>query len=584
MDMALRWIVMVVAFVGFTLVCYAQDDDLDGQWLAPTLDAMERFREDPLCLRCATASTLTQLPGISRRTAARIASACRSTSITTIEELADSVCASPEQFLMLTACATLTCSCITMIRSVRTRTRFRSDDVSPSSARVDVSHMYGTAGATVFTRSDRTFVSGWLTASLGNVEISLGDLAFQSGTGLLLGTARTLMRRGVDVLPASTPLASARPWPSVAFDNAPRGATALWTSSVWPLAVGASTWIDRSQSLARLRTALHLGTHLYGVDLQATILRDGNRLDNGDAMSLTACLDRTPLRITAEMRLRFDAVEGVHAMMGYAGLRTDLVAALWMYAPDVILEYGTSALGSSQPRNQRGLHIAIHHRVASRLSIAGSATITERITRTYLDPLPSAATLLRSDVEFRPTRATLLRLQLSHRRSDESVSSNDGRVMAIHVSSRMRFDCETALSASTLLRTRVDVNSASAQNQPSQRGTLVAVMFRTRITAWLTASAQMVQWRSTSYDVASRVATLGVPGTFDMLVCSGTGTAFHAQVRVDLPRGFRVFAHARRELRTAEATLQWTLQAEWRLPDSEQRPVRVGLVQEVPGD
>lgn len=584
MDMAVRWVAVAVAVLSFALACHAQDDDLDGQWLAPTLDALDRFREDPLCLRCATASTLTQLPGISRRTATRITSACRSASITTIDELADSVCASPEQFLMLTACATLTCSCMTMIRSVRTRTRVRSDAASPYSARVDVSHLYGTAGVTVFNRSDRTYASGWLTASFSTVEISLGDLAFQSGTGLLLGTARTLMRRGVDVLPASTPLASARPWPSVAFDNAPRGVTALWTSSAWPLAVGASTWIDRSQSLTRPRTALHLGTRLYDVDLQATVLRDVNRSINGEAMSLAASFDRTVVRIAAEMRLRFDAVEGVHAMMGYAGLRTDLVAAIWVYAPDVILEYGTSALGSSQPRNQRGLHIAAHHRFASRLSIAGSATITERITRTYLDPLPSTATLLRSDVEFRPTRTTLLRLQLTQRRSDESVSSNDGRVMSVHMFSRFRFDCETALSASTLLRARVDVTNASVQNEPSQRGTLIAVMFRTRITPWLTASAQMVQWRSTSYDVASRVATLGVPGTFDMLVCSGTGTAFHAQTRIDLPQGFRLFAHARSELRAADVSLQWTLQAEWRLADSEQRPVRVGLMQEMPGD
>lgn len=582
--MVIQSLAVAVIMLVATMAAQAQDDQLDGQWLAPTLDALERFREDPLCLRCSPASTLTQIPGISSRTARRIVDACRSPSITSIDELSDSICASPEQFLMLTSCTTLQCSCVTVLRSLRVRTRTRSSPRQAATARIDATYAYGIAGISLQRIDEQLLPSAWITASLNTLDLYVGDLAFQSGTGLLLGMAQTLMRRGVDVLPGSTSLLVARPWPSIAFENAPRGAAAMWQSTTLPLTLGAVAWIDRASQETRPRSSIHIGSKLFGIDIHTTLLRDFNRSQSGDAMSLLLNYENKHLHVVSEVRLRVDALEGWHAMVGYGDHRTDLVASVWLYAPTINLEYGTSALGGSQPLNQHGFHIAGYHRFASRVSLAASATLLQRLTRTYLDPLPPNSTTLRADVEARTARSTFVRAQLMHRRSVESQASDDGRVMNVHASMRARVDCEHAMSRTTSIRARIDLGYATADRQSPQHATLIAFMCRTRIASTITLSVQLAQWRSSSYDVAPRISTLSVPGTFDMLVCTGVGRAVHAQMRIALPYGIGISAHLRHEIRSAELATEWTIQAEWQLSRTNQRAKRVSFVHEVLSD
>ena len=591
MDLVLWRVIILLVAIHWSIACSAQDDDLDGQHLAPTLDALERFREDPLCLRCTAPSTLTQIPGISQRTASRIIAACRSPRITTIDHLADSICASPEQFLMLTACTTLTCTCQMFLRALRTRVRLRSTDTLHHSVRVDATYAFGTAGAVTSRVNDLSAASAWITASLPEVDISIGDIALVSGTGLLLGTARTLQRRGVDVIPPSSPMIATRPWPSTAFDNAPRGAVALWTSSSLPIAIGGSMWYDRSAPMKTINAAVHVGVQTSDVAAQVTMVRSVNGSLPSEALSLTLTHEGPAVRTLGEVRMRPGALEGIHAFIGTSFDRLDVVGALWMYAPDVLLDFGTSALGSSQPRNQRGIHVAAHQRFASRFSLAASLTMSERITRTYLDPLPPRSTELRCDLEVLLARATLLRLRVVHRRSVESVASSDGRIMAVHTYPSVRLDCEHAASRATTIRARIDIRSAASASEAPVYGMLMSLMVRTQIAGSITASAQVVQWRAASYDVASRVSTLGVPGTFDMLVATDAGMAVHLQARVALPWDVYLTAHARHERRAATTTAQWTLQAEWRWRNplegsaqSEKRPIRVGLMNEVFGD
>ena len=582
--MVIQFLAVGVMILMATASAWAQDDQLDGQWLAPTLDALERFREDPLCLRCSPASTLTQIPGISSRTARHIVDACRSATISSIEELSDTICASPEQFLMLTSCTTLQCTCFTLLRSLRVRARTRSSPRLATTARVDATYSHGIAGVSLQRINEELIPSAWITASFNTLDLYVGDFAFQSGTGLLLGMAQTLMRRGVDVLPASTPLLDARPWPSIAFDNTPRGAAAMWQSTTLPLSLGAITWIDRASPDMRPRSSIHVGSSLLGIDMHTTLIHDFNRPKSSAAMSVLLNYEHQHLHVVSEARLRLDALEGWHAMVGYGDRRTDLVASIWLYAPSVNLEYGTSALGSSQPVNQRGFHIAGHHRFQSRISLAGSITLVQRLTRTYIDPLPPNSTTLRADVEARPARSTFLRAQLMHRRSIESQASDDGRVMDVHASMRARIDCEHAMSSTTSIRARIDLAYASAERQSPQRATLIAFMCRTRIASAITLSVQLAQWRSSSYDVAPRISTHSVPGTFDMLVCTGVGRAVHAQMRIALPHGIGVSAHLRHEMRSAEITTEWTIQAEWQLSRANQRTKRVSFVHEVLGD
>lgn len=583
MDMVLRGVAWWTSLAMLIASCTAQDD-VDGLWLAPTLDALERFREDPLCLRCATPASLTQIPGISRRTASRIVDACRSTSLVSIEHLADSICASPEQFLMLNACATLSCTCVTLVRSLRARARVRGGASPLYTTRIDATHAYGVAGITLQRTSEATHVSAWLTAALDNFDVCIGDIALLSGTGLLLGTGRTLSRRGVDVLPASTPVIATRPWPSAAFDNAPRGIAALWRSPSLPFNIGATAWIDRTSFDADLHTSLHVQTTIAFVDVLTSVLRSSHSSRPFEAASVALSYYRDNIQVCAEVRGSSIMLDGAHVIAGYNGPRTDIVAAAWMYSPDADPFAGASALGTTQPRNDRGLHIAAQHRFTWQFSCASSMTMSERMSRTYLDPLPPHTTDLRCDLEFRPTRMTHLRLRLAHRRTMESLSTSDGRAMSTHIYPQLRFDCESQIARGLMLRGRVDLRGARADTTPYVIGTLLSVMCRVQVTRALSLSTQVVQWNAPSYDVASRVSTLSVPGTFDILVCTNVGSAFHMQARWELPYSLALTAHVRYEQRASQTTTQWTLQTEWRLPRANQRTERIGLVHEMLGD
>jgi hypothetical protein len=340
-----------------------------------------------------------------------------------------------------------------------------------------------------------------------------------------------------------------------------------------------------------INAAVHVGVQTRHISAQVTMVRSGSGSLPSEALSLTLTHEGSAVRTLGEVRMRPGALEGVQAFIGTSFDRLDVVGALWMYAPDVLLDFGTSALGISQPRNQRGIHVAAHQRFASRFSLAASLTMSERITRTYLDPLPPRSTELRCDLEVLLARATLLRLRAVHRRSVESVASSDGRIMAIHTYPSVRLDCEHAASRATTIRARIDIRTAASASDAPDYGTLMSLMVRTQIAGSITASAQVVQWRAASYDVASRISTLGVPGTFDMLVATDAGMAVHLQARVALPWDVYLTAHARHERRAATTTAQWTLQAEWRWRNPlegsaqpEKRPIRVGLMNEVFGD
>ena len=548
-----------------TCISVAQYDDYEGQWLAPTLDALERFREDPVCLRCATPNTLIQVPGISKRTASRIIAACGTDTITSIEHLAEVICASPEQFLMLHACTTLSCTCFTLVRSLRARIRTRHAESSTYTARIDATHAYGTAGMVALAASAAPLLSGWLTAAFNDVEVSGGDIAFLSGTGLLLGTGRTLLRRGVDVLPPSTPMIATRPWPSTAFDVAPRGVSAQWRSSAMPIAAGATAWIDRTTPSSQIHSAIHLSARIADLDVQTSLVRSYVNAMPSEALSTTLGYDSGALRVVGELRTSMSAIEGMHVVAGYSADRLDVVGALWTYSPTVEIALGSSVLGGSQPRNERGLHIALHQRLSWQVSVAGSLTMSERLSRTYLDPLPPHLTDLRCDIEARPTRTTHLRLRASHRQSSESIGTPDGRQMITQTTQHMRLDYEHPLTRRLLLRARFELRNADTHRDSSDLSTLISVMCRVQATQSLTISAQVAQWRAASYDVAPRIGTLGVPGTFDLLVCTGIGAAFHMQARWELPWNFVVHAHLRHEIRGPQTTTQWTLQSEWRL-------------------
>lgn len=583
MDMVIRGVALCAALASLACACNAQDD-LDGPWLAPTLDALERFREDPLCLRCATTTSLTQLPGISRRTASRIVAVCRTPTLSSIEHVADSICASPEQFLMLKACATLTCTCFTLVRSLHARARARGGDAPLTSMRFDARHAYGSAGASLQRTSSATHVSGWLMATYGDVEVNIGDIALLSGTGLLLGTGRTMPRRGVDALPSATPVIAARPWPSTAFESAPRGMTALWRSTSLPLSIGAATWVDRTSLETDLHTSLHLQTRIASVDVLASGIRVAHTRRFVESASVTLSYDRDNVLVCTELRGSTLMVDGAHVIAGYNGDRTDIVAAAWTYSPDSEPSRGSSALGTTLPRNDRGLHIAMHQRFTWHLSLAASLTMSERISRTYLDPLPPNTTDLRCDLEFRPVRTTLLRVRLAHRRTMESTSTPDGRAMSVCVYPQIRVDCECQITRRIMLRGRLDLRGARRNTDAYEVGSLLSVMCRAQLTRTLTLSTQVVQWNAASYDVASRVSTLNVPGTFDVLVCTDVGSAVHMQARWELPFNFALVAHMRHEQRASQTTTQWTLQSEWRLPRTDQRMERVSLMHEVLSD
>lgn len=239
-------LVVIVLLCAAQVMANAQIEDLaDQPWAVPQWDALERYREDPLCLPCLSASELTVLPGFNRTTAGRVLRAAAA-GLPTLERIADSACLSIDQAVILYSCTTLDCSCEPFIESARLLQRLNVEPGSPPdmTSRLDVSGPHGRIGGVMRTNAEGTARHGWAQYTSELLQVNIGNAAIAAGAGLVHGSAggfgRSPMARAIDVRSELR----LRPWTSTWTDGALKGVAGRVTIPVAQTeisAIGASS-------------------------------------------------------------------------------------------------------------------------------------------------------------------------------------------------------------------------------------------------------------------------------------------------------------------------------------------------------
>lgn len=241
-------IVAIVSIAVATVPMVAQGDVED--------DAVALYREQPICLHGARTDEVDRLPGIATATARRLVDIAAARPAWTIDDLADSLCLTPEQRLILLLCTAVDCR-RTVVHGVLTaRATGRIDDVR--GVRDDI--WLGPAVDAV-QRLDVRW-DGWRLSVVGNrvagedaayawiggaVQIPgagwwaiLGDFRPSVGLGLVLG------RSGRGSRPSDADVTgTVRPWTSSSRYGALRGAAATRVDSIGGAALTTTIFVSR---------------------------------------------------------------------------------------------------------------------------------------------------------------------------------------------------------------------------------------------------------------------------------------------------------------------------------------------------
>ncbi|MBC8124236.1 MAG: hypothetical protein H7X70_00755 [Candidatus Kapabacteria bacterium] len=499
------------------------DDLLDGSWVAPALDVLERRREDPLCLHCCKAQDLTEIPGIGKRTAFAIIRAVNSGTITSIEHLADTLCLTSDQFVLLTSCTSLTCACGGLINRADAFIRLPTRATSTAVARLDVRHALGRVGATYALRGYAgEQVSGfWATARIEDVDIVVGDFALRFNSGLIMGSARGLARNATDILSSSSTSWQMRPWTSTITDGLQRG---IAIHSAIP-----NTLFDLTCALSSQNVNGDMNTLLAAscsAQIQQWTLTSS--IVSGTQQSLLSfgwAFHTQGGSITGEVALD-ELLHGAAQLNAeYATRNTDIGIALWWYDPMFRSDYGSTTNTVSTPNNHAGFLAAARIHPSSIFALSIALTYGGKISRSYLVPLPTTTIDITTDVTARPFRGINVSTRLRYEQGVDAHSLSSTRQMGRFAFFMVRADVDFPIAPSLQGRLRVDTRSQMwKQAEAHEQGTLMFLDLRWSAHKDITIRARLTRFSSTSGDVAPRMLDATVVGALQIVVGNGVGT------------------------------------------------------------
>lgn len=506
------------------------DDLLESAWAAPALDVLERRREEPLCLRCCDAYELTEIPGISQRTAGRIVRAVDAGGITSIGALCDSLCLSPDQFILLTSCTTFQCSCGGSIRSASARVRVPTAAEGMGLIRINIDHAFGRAGAVYAQRMDATpsVVGAWATADLGNVHIAAGDVAMRLGTGLIMGTSSGLSRSPADVIGNSDDALAIRPWTSSSQEGALRGLTIrapIPSTGVEFLgSIGRSTVNDRSEmiyagAVTRDLSVASLTLSAVSTQQQSFCSLTASKVINNGTLRSELAVDQS---------LRWSG----HLQGQYHIARTELGFSLWRYDTDMRSPFGLSSGTSSAPSNHAGMMVYCRSPLSNHASFLTSLSYGGRISRSYLVPMPTSALDWTADIFLRPWKGVNISTRLRYERSLDAVFLNGARRMDVSNAVMARIDTDLPIAPNVQGRIRCDLRSVSWRSTAiADHGALLFLDVRWLARADLTLRGRWTQFSSTSGTIAPRMLDATVLGALTTVVANGKGARWTIAIR-----------------------------------------------------
>ncbi len=562
----------------------AQDFDLEPSDV-PVWEALERYRDNPLCLRSVTATGLTVLPGISLRTAHRIVNIVTNRSAgLTFEHIADSACLSVEQMIVLASCTTLDCSSRPFLQSAWARLRDRD---GRTSVRADVVTNAGRIGA-VFdaehqstpandSASSATF-SGWLSTLLDKTTVHLGAMRVGAGMGLMLGGSG---RFGSSVSARAGSLSqapSARAHTSSYIEGAFNGLAIHYTDTSLTALAGYSRHNVERNERAFFAAAQH---HDIGVGVLA--------LDyNASSQSRAGSVVRTSSLVSASLfgTQTFGGID----LRGEVVLDNTLASAVTLvahsiargraprwscgvrhFSSDYHAPYASSISDASYINNEYGAFVAADVRLNT-WALSATLDMHGSLSPRYGSPLPTRG----FDLLLAAVSRTL-DVRARYERDTEGWRPPGDAFTRMRTRTRLSLRAEASMNVTRHVRVRTRIDTRIAlfsfvkQDSPADQtdhGWATFVEAQWQATSWISARVRFTLFNAQSIDVAPYFVETDALGAMRTVACSGEGSRMHIALRFNPVAFATLSASIVCEERTTDPSrpLSGLLQLDIRLP------------------
>lgn len=474
------------------VVVHAQD--------GPVWDALDRYREAPICLLNGDIDELTQLPGIGRMTASRIVSMIEQ-GLRDIHTIVDTLCLSTDQRIMLLACTGFDCDPTPLLSTAMIRSRWQetADDGLPRIAnRIRLSSRYADAGGVVTDAPEGPSGTAWISTRIGPVELLGGDMGLFTGRGLVFGSAsaaRTTIRTQAFTTFDDVVI---RPWTSAAADGAIRG-----------LAV-------RTRIVPTVRISSVLSADRYGCIAQwmGGVWSMGSAIDVRDGMTAISLFTRTmvngSMTISSELARSYDGT--IDAAVRY----------------DALFGHGRFVLSAHHsPRTSTGLIAGITTRIAARTSIMSALRLAFVPTRRHGMPLPTRGLQLLTEVALPLGTSSMLDIRGQMELEDDGilVDTTSRRLTDRHERILLRAQVTGTITKDIRYRCRIEgLRSSWERHGMVASGATGMLDLRYSPEPWLSLSATAWIYDSHTLDAAPYAFEVPAKGFMRTIPLLGQGT------------------------------------------------------------
>lgn len=544
------------------------DDAAESAWAVPLIDAIDVFKNSPLCLRCVKPSQLTILPGIGARTASRIVSMVRGNPTASIEVLSDTLCLSIDQKIILSSCATLNCNCTSFLSSAQARTRVSNASSSPNSTsygRVDVRTSAGRIGVITQQFADAEVLGGWLTSSIGKLSLAAGDFSARAGTGLVIGSAGGFGRSPLSVAMGAEADHTLRPWTSTWQDGMHRGIALKYSDTISgkPLSIMSIysniNVAGRAESNISASAAVVFGNVTVGINVQrlkysASVERSSMRIVNEAQRSLGSVCIATVfgvatgvIEVGTDDSLRPLATAVVRLPIPRGTL---IWAARYMH-PDVRNPYGTAISSLSGIGNEWGILSGVQWSERGGWRAEASVDVHGILSASYGRPLSSYGMNLTLDAERNLTKHAVFSCRVRYESDDEGYRLPNSSFTKMITMDRLTIRGEIASQLSPRLRVRgrIDLRRAwFTMYRASETGALAFADAHIS-EGILTIKSRVTIFSAQSATVAPYTIEQQTDGYMRTVMGSGQGSRFYISASVSLLPSLTLSASALRTIR-----------------------------------
>ncbi|MBU3741241.1 MAG: hypothetical protein FGM24_03035 [Candidatus Kapabacteria bacterium] len=575
----------------------------DAAEATPQWDAVERFGEQPLCLKAASTADLVMIPGMSARIATRVLAVAAARPTWDVGRIADSLCLGLAQRLMLMLCTTTRCDTMSWSAMTSLRASSRLD----AAQRLSLQAGTWTLDATASRQPEERHTVGHVGAALRwhtkSLTLLAGDAAIRVGTGLLMGNAG--MSRGTAPTDLDDPL-MLRPWTSTLRTGFLRGLAVMRDDDVGSYTVRSVGAFARRTLTVRLDTLHNVSSIPSAQPMFAAPAATNIDLCTETVAGGAIAVQRPAWHVgLSAWSIRYDRplqTSSARTIIGsggiawslFGGATSDRRSALWEAAVDTRGQlafaggyaiagrrgrvaisgrhigagyrapYGDAPGDAGAAANLAGLSVAGTLRVDTLTRVDAQLDILGTFDRTYSVPRPVRGYVTDLTAHRRMARrgAAYLRCRLDEEDDAVRLAGVARTLTSVRMRLRMRAGLDWRIASPLTVTSRMDVVHAQwSAHVPAMNGTAMMVRCVFVPVPWLRLTAQTTVYDTPGMDAAVYVAEAPMPSMLRMPALVGSGTRTMLAARLSIAPGLTLWTSmldAPRE-RRYDVMLRWKL-------------------------